>query len=214
MSDTTDWDAILGSVRVVPVAVVDDASCAVPLAHALIEGGLPCVEVTFRTDAAANVVRLMSQISGFVVGAGSIRTAAQVDIASAAGASYIVSPGFSADVVRRARELGIPVLPGIATATEIIMCLDEGIHTVKLFPAEALGGVGTLSALSAPFRDVSFVPTGGISESNAPSYLQHPAVVAVGGSWMVPKTLLSTSDFNAVTQLTSRAVALYTARPS
>lgn len=214
MSDITDWDAVLGSVRVVPVAVVDDASRAVPLAHALIEGGLPCVEVTFRTDAAANVVRLMSKIPGFVVGAGTIRTATQVDVAAAAGASYIVSPGFSADVVRRARELGIPVLPGIATATEIIMCLDAGIHTVKLFPAEALGGLGTLSALSAPFGDVSFVPTGGISESNAPSYLQHPAVVAVGGSWMVPKALLSAGDFGAVTQLTSRAVALYTARPS
>ena len=214
MSDTTDWDAVLGSVRVVPVAVVDESDCAVPLACALMEGGLPCVEVTFRTDAAADVVRLMSQISGFVVGAGSIRTAAQVDIAAAAGASYIVSPGFSADVVRRARELGIPVLPGVATATEIMMCLDAGIHTVKLFPAEALGGVGMLSALSAPFRDVSFVPTGGISESNAPSYLQHPAVVAVGGSWMVPKALLSAGDFSAVTQLTSRAVALYSARPS
>lgn len=198
----------LAVVRIVPVVVVDDAAVAAPLGNALLAGGLPFAEVTFRTPAAGDAIREMSGIGGLVVGAGTVLCSAQVESAVAAGAQFIVSPGFSADVLRAAREHDVPVITGAATATEIQMALEHGQDVVKLFPAEALGGLATLKALSAPFPSVRFVPTGGITELTAASYLAESAVLAVGGSWMVARDLLAAGDFAAVTARSAAAVAL------
>jgi 2-dehydro-3-deoxyphosphogluconate aldolase / (4S)-4-hydroxy-2-oxoglutarate aldolase len=192
--------------RVLPVVVLDDAAKAEPLAAALTEGGLPCAEVTFRTAAAAESIRIMATDPELLVGAGTVLTPAQVERAVDAGARFIVSPGFGPAVVRRSQELGVPVFPGVATATEIQMALDAGITTVKFFPAEQLGGVAMIKALAAPFRDVRFIPTGGVTTANLESYLAHPAVLAVGGTWMVAPDLLAAGDWAEVTRRTAAAV--------
>lgn len=193
--------------RVLPVVVLDDAGAAVPLAAALTTGGLRSVEVTFRTDAAADAIRAMSQHPDLLVGAGTVLTPAQVDQAVEAGARFVVTPGFGPAVVRRCQELGIPVFPGVATATEIQMALDAGLDTVKFFPAEQLGGVAMIKALSAPFRSVRFIPTGGVNTANLPDYLAHPAVLAVGGTWMVAPDLLAAGKWDEVSSLTAAAVS-------
>lgn len=201
-------DELLGPVRIVPVAVVKKESDAAPLADALLAGGLRCIEVTFRTSAATAVLRRMAQVDGLLVGAGSVRDAEQVRTAVDAGARFVVSPGFSPGVVDTAEALGVPMLPGVATASDILRCLDAGLSTVKLFPAAVLGGLSAVQALSAPFPGVSFVPTGGIGEADANSYLKHPAVRAVGGSWMLPDRLLSAGDFAGIADLAQRAAEL------
>lgn len=203
----TDVLAALARERLVPVAVIDDAETAARLGEALAEGGLSCIEVTFRTDAAVAAIRALTGATDLLVGAGTVRTRQQVDDAVAAGARFIVSPGFSPTVVRHCRELGVTVLPGVATPTELMAALDEGLDTVKFFPAEQYGGVGTVKALSGPFRTVRFVPTGGITAALLPSYLAVPSVLAVGGSWMVAPGLVSTRDWATVTKLTAEAVA-------
>jgi 2-dehydro-3-deoxyphosphogluconate aldolase/(4S)-4-hydroxy-2-oxoglutarate aldolase len=199
---------LLARRRVVPVVVVQDPREAKPLAEALSAGGLPLAEVTFRTPAAAQTVATMAQDPALIIGAGTVISADQVDAAVAAGASFIVTPGFSSGVVRRCRELDVPVVPGVATATELISALDAGITTVKLFPAEPLGGIKTLRSLAAVFPQVRFVPTGGISAANAATYLAEPSVLAVGGSWMVAPPLLAQHSWDAVTSLAAEAVAL------
>ena len=193
--------------RLVPVVVLDDAAGAAPLAAALLAGGLPIAEVTLRTPAALESIAVMARETDLVVGAGTVTRAEDVGRVIEAGARFVVSPGFSAAVVRECQTLGIPVLPGVATATELQMALDVGIDTVKFFPAEAAGGVAVVKALAAPFPAVRFVPTGGISEANLASYLDVSAVVAVGGSWMVAPTLLRARDFDQVTALTKQACA-------
>jgi 2-dehydro-3-deoxyphosphogluconate aldolase/(4S)-4-hydroxy-2-oxoglutarate aldolase len=194
--------------RVVPVIVLDDPRAAKPLAGALTAGGLPVAEVTFRTEAAEQTITAMAEDPALMIGAGTVISAGQVDRAVAAGARFVVSPGFSAEVVARCRQLDVPVLPGVATATELMAALDLGITTVKLFPAEPLGGVPTLRALGAVFPQVRFVPTGGISAANAPAYLAEPSVLAVGGSWMVAPGLLALHDWDAVSRLAAEAVQL------
>lgn len=194
--------------QVVPVVVLHDGDQATPLADALTAGGLPIAEVTFRTPAAAQIVAAMSRHPDMFVGAGTVISSDQVDVAIAAGARFVVSPGFSPAVVRRCQHLDVPVLPGVATATEIIAALDAGITTVKFFPAQALGGVPTLRALAAAFPEVRFVPTGGVSAANAAVYLAEPSVVAVGGSWMVTPKLLAEQSWARVTGLAAEAVAL------
>lgn len=201
-------DQLLGPVRVVPVAVVKNDADAAPLANALLTGGLPCIEVTFRTSAATAVLRRMAHVDGLLVGAGSVREADQVRAAVDAGARFVVSPGFSPSIVETAEALGVPVLPGVATASDILRCLDAGLSTVKFFPAAVLGGLPAVQALSAPFPGVSFVPTGGITEVDANRYLRHPAVRAVGGSWMLPDRLLSAGDFAGIADLARRAAEL------
>jgi len=191
---------------VLPVVVLEDARNAEPLAAALEAGGLPCAEVTFRTDAAVQSIKAMAAAPGFLVGAGTVLTADQVDRAVDAGARFIVSPGFGAAVVHRSQELGVPVFPGAATATEIQMALDAGLTTVKFFPAEQLGGVAMIKALAAPFRTVRFVPTGGVTTANLASYLANPAVLAVGGTWMVAPDLLAAGDWAEVTRRAAAAV--------
>lgn len=207
MTDVVDR---IRSARLVPVVVLDDAAAAVPLAEALTAGGLPVAEVTFRTAAAVEAITAMSRIPGMLVGAGTVLTPDQVDAAVDAGASYVVSPGLSVPVVRRCAERGVLALPGAVTATEVQAALAEGLTAVKFFPAATSGGAPAIKALSAPFAGLEFVPTGGIGPSNLAEYLSIPAVLAVGGSWMVPRAEIAAGDFAAVQTLTAEAVALTT----
>lgn len=203
----------IGAARLVPVVVLDDAASAAPLAEALTAGGLPVAEVTFRTPAAATVLRRLADRADLVVGAGTVLSAAHVDEAVEAGARFIVSPGLSAAVVRRCVDLGVPVLPGVATASEVMQALDLGLDTVKFFPAEANGGLAAVKALAAAFPQVRFVPTGGITVDSAPTYLAHPAVAAVGGSWMVAPDLLASGRWDEVAGRCVAATSLYAVSP-
>ncbi|WP_425871260.1 bifunctional 4-hydroxy-2-oxoglutarate aldolase/2-dehydro-3-deoxy-phosphogluconate aldolase [Micromonospora sp. DT62] len=204
--------AAVGAARILPVVVLDAARDAAPLAEALVRGGLPCAEVTFRTDAAAESIRVMSERGDLLVGAGTVLTPAQVDRAVEAGARFVVTPGFSPAVVRRCQEAGVPVFPGVATGTEIQMALDAGLDTVKFFPAEQLGGVAMIKALAAPYRSVRFVPTGGVNTANLSDYLALPAVLAVGGTWMVAPDLIAAGRWDEVAARTAAAVEA--ARPA
>jgi len=198
----------LAAHRLVPVVVLDDAAHADALAQALVDGGLPVAEVTFRTAAAADSIRAIAARGDVLVGAGTVLTPQQVDTAVAAGASYVVSPGTSRAVVERCQEHGVLALPGAVTATEVQAALELGLSTVKFFPAGTSGGAKAVAALAAPFGDVGFVPTGGIGPSNLAEYLALPSVRAVGGSWMVPRELVRRGDFGAVRDLTAEAVSL------
>jgi 2-dehydro-3-deoxyphosphogluconate aldolase / (4S)-4-hydroxy-2-oxoglutarate aldolase len=201
-----DTEQTIAALRVLPVVVLEDAAAAAPLADALAAGGLPCAEITFRTAAAADAIKIMASRGGLTVGAGTVLTPAQADQAVEAGARFIVSPGFSPSVVRRCQELGVPVFPGVATATEIQMALDAGVATVKFFPAEQLGGAAMIKALAAPFRSVRFIPTGGVTTENMRAYLANPAVLAVGGTWMVAADLLAGGRWDEVTSRAAAAV--------
>jgi 2-dehydro-3-deoxyphosphogluconate aldolase/(4S)-4-hydroxy-2-oxoglutarate aldolase len=202
--------AAMAATRLVPVVVLQDAGAAAPLADALVAGGLACAEITFRTDAAEAALRSLAADGRLLVGAGTVVTTDQVDRAVRAGARFIVSPGFSTAVVRACLSEGIPVFPGTANATDIMAALDEGLSVVKFFPAEPLGGLNMISALAAPFPNLRFIPTGGITASSLKSYVDHRAVFAVGGSWMVAPALLAEGAWDEVTRLTAEAVALAT----
>ncbi|MGW2638052.1 bifunctional 4-hydroxy-2-oxoglutarate aldolase/2-dehydro-3-deoxy-phosphogluconate aldolase [Streptomyces sp. NPDC001348] len=202
---TADLDPVLHG-RILPVLTVPGAAMAAPLADALASGGARCAEVTFRTPDAEQVLKAMAAHGGLTVGAGTVLTTEQVERAVAAGARFVVSPGFDETVVARCRELGVPVVPGVATATELMRALRAGLDTVKLFPAEPLGGIRALRALAAPFPGVRFVPTGGIDASRLATYLAHPAVLAVGGSWMATPAHLDRGDYEEIRRLTSEAV--------
>lgn len=192
---------------IVPVIKVDDAADAVPLCRALAEGGLPVAEITFRTAAAAEAIaRVGRELPGVLLGAGTVLTCEQVDRAMAAGAKYIVSPGINPEMVRHCQKVGVPVLPGCANPSDIETALSLGLKTVKFFPAEAIGGLPLIKALAAPYVDVTFVPTGGISEKNLLDYLSFPKVVACGGSWMVPDAAIKAKDWAAIRELTAAAV--------
>ena len=195
------------SARIVPVVVLHDAKDAEPLGRALIAGGLPVAEVTFRTAAAVESIRAMSAIEGLIVGAGTVLTPAQVEQAVEAGASFIVSPGLRRDVVFAAQTAGIPVLPGAVTPSEIMAAQELGLDTVKFFPANVFGGAAAIKALSAPFGSMRFVPTGGVSVSNLSDYLSLGCVPAVGGSWMVPVDAIREGAFAHVSELCVAAVA-------
>ena len=198
----------LSAARLVPVVVLDDAADADALAGALVAGGLPVAEVTFRTAAAQESIRAMSARGDILVGAGTVLTVAQVDQAVAAGASFVVSPGLSRAVVERCQEKGVLALPGAVTATEVQAALELGITTVKFFPAGTSGGAAAISALAAPFGGVSFVPTGGVGPKNLVEYLSIQAVAAVGGSWMVSRDLVKSGDFAGIQALSAEAVAM------
>ena len=192
----------------VPVVVIDDAARATGLGHALVAGGLPVAEVTFRTAAARASIEAMAAVPDLVVGAGTVRSVEQVTQAVEAGARYIVSPGLSEAVVRRCQELGVPVLPGAVTATEVQAAAELGLGTVKFFPAETSGGAAAIKALAAPFGDITFVPTGGIGPKNLADYLAVKAVVGVGGSWMCPRDAVAAGDFATIERLCREAVEL------
>jgi 2-dehydro-3-deoxyphosphogluconate aldolase / (4S)-4-hydroxy-2-oxoglutarate aldolase len=194
--------------RVIPVVVLTKAEIALPVAQALAAGGLPVAEVTFRTPAAADAIRTIAAETDLLVGAGTVIRPDQVNAAVEAGARFVVTPGFSEAVVRRCVELGVPVIPGVATATEVIAALDQGLSLLKLFPAEAVGGIPVLNGLAGPFPEVQFVPTGGVSAANMCAYLALSNVAAVGGSWMVAPELIAAGDYDAIERLTAEAVAL------
>jgi 2-dehydro-3-deoxyphosphogluconate aldolase/(4S)-4-hydroxy-2-oxoglutarate aldolase len=193
---------------IVPVVLADELDHMRPLGESLKAGGLPVAEITFRSDTAVDALRLLAADEDLLVGAGTIVTAEQVRVAHAAGARFIVTPGFSAAVLERCRELALAVIPGVATATEVIAALDQGIRLMKFFPAEPAGGTAMLRALAGPFPDVRFIPTGGVSASNAAGYLSLPTVAAVGGSWMVAPALMRSGDFDAISRLAAEAVSI------
>ena len=190
---------------VIPVLVIDEVDHAVPLAEALVAGGLRVLEVTLRTPVALEAIRAMKQVSGAVVGAGTVLNPEQLDHALAAGSEFIVSPGLTGPLGRAAVDSGVPFLPGVATSGEIMRGLDLGLTHFKFFPAMAAGGIPALKAIGGPFADVRFCPTGGITEATAPDWLALDQVLCVGGSWIAPHGPV---DRAAVTAAASRAAAL------
>lgn len=206
--------ARIAAVRVVPVVEIDSAESAAPLGEALVDAGLPLIEITLRTPSALDAIRAAAADPRLLVGAGTVVNAAQVDAAAEAGARFVVSPGISAEVVGRCRELGLLCLPGVATPTDIMAGIALGLDTLKLFPAGTIGGPAAVKALSGPFPQVRFVPTGGITAETARSYLDLPAVLAVGGSWMVPRAATRDGDWGTVRRLAAEAVAIGSAGSS
>lgn len=198
-------DAIMRTAPVIPVIVIEDVAHAVPLAEALVAGGLPVLEVTLRTPAALDAVRAMRQVPGAIVGAGTVTNTSQLDAAIAAGSEFIVSPGLTDPLGHAAIASGIPFLPGIANAGDIMRGLDLGLAHFKFFPAVAAGGLPALKALAAPFADVRFCPTGGIGPDTAAEWLAFGPVLCVGGSWVSPK---GAPDRAAIEKLARAAAAL------
>ena len=198
----TDVLEKLGFLGVIPVVKIERAEDAVGLGRALLEGGLPCAEITFRTAAAEEAIhRISTSLPEMIVGAGTVLSVDQADQAVSAGARFIVSPGFNPKVVDWCLDQQIPVTPGVATPTEINMALDKGLEILKFFPAEALGGIKTLRALAAPYGGVRFIPTGGVNAENLGEYLSLPYVHACGGSWLAKSELISAGKFAEITRL-------------
>lgn len=203
------WVETLESVRVVPVITVENGDQAVDLADALIAGGLPLMEITFRSEAAAEAItRVTAERPDVTVGAGTVLTPDQVDAALDAGAQFMVAPGFNPTVVDHCAKRGVPFAPGINTPSELEWALERGINVVKFFPAEQTGGVKYIKAMAAPYRGVKFMPTGGIKPENLQSYLEVPAIIACGGSWMVKLDLIKAGEFDTITRLAKEAVEL------
>ncbi len=202
-----DLKEALHAIGIVPVIKLDHPDDAVPLCRALAEGGLPCAEITFRTDAAEESIRRVAkELPDVLVGAGTVLTTEQADRAWAAGAKFMVSPGLNPKVVAHCLEKGMPVLPGITSPSEIESALELGLDMVKFFPAEPSGGVNYIKALAAPYTNLRFIPTGGVSAKNLNDYLSFDKIVACGGSWMVPNDLIAAKDFDGITALTRQAV--------
>ncbi|GAB3147452.1 bifunctional 4-hydroxy-2-oxoglutarate aldolase/2-dehydro-3-deoxy-phosphogluconate aldolase [Microbispora hainanensis] len=200
---------LLDLAPVVPVVVLDDADSAVPLARALVAGGLPVIEVTLRTPAALDAIRrIAAEVPEAVVGAGTVRSPEDVEAATGAGSRFLVSPGTTPALLAAMLASGVPFLPGVATATEAMTLAERGVRELKFFPAEPAGGVAYLKSLSGPLPDVRFCPTGGITPSNAPAYLALPNVGCVGGSWLTPRSLVAAGDFARIEKLASEAAAL------
>lgn len=194
---------------IIPVVVLEDAKDAAPLAKALVEGGLSCAEVTFRTDTAEESIKIMtSEYPDMFVGAGTVLTIEQVDRAVAAGAKFIVSPGFDPEIVDYCLSKEISVFPGCITPSEVAQAVKRGLKVVKFFPAEQFGGVAAIKAIAAPYVGVKFMPTGGINAKNLESYLSCDKIVACGGSWMVKGDLIKEGKFNEIKAMTEEAVKL------
>ncbi|GHB07638.1 ketohydroxyglutarate aldolase [Streptomyces tendae] len=201
--------SVLDLAPVVPVVVVDDLADAVPLARALVAGGLPAIEVTLRTPVALDAIRaIAAEVPGAVVGAGTVITPEQVADVVAAGARFLVSPGWTDVLLEAMRGSGVPFLPGVSTTSEVVALLERGVREMKFFPAEAAGGTAYLKALAAPLPQARFCPTGGITPASAPEYLALPNVGCVGGSWMLPKDAVAGRDWGRVETLAREAAAL------
>ncbi|GAA2611669.1 bifunctional 4-hydroxy-2-oxoglutarate aldolase/2-dehydro-3-deoxy-phosphogluconate aldolase [Streptomyces tubercidicus] len=201
--------SVLGLVPVIPVVVLHDADDAVPLARALVAGGLPAMEVTLRTPAALDAIRAVAEeVPEAVVGAGTLLSPEQVEDALVAGARFLVSPGWSPRLLGAMKDSGVPFLPGVSTASEVVTLLEEGVTEMKFFPAEAAGGTPYLHSLASPLPQARFCPTGGIGLESAPSYLALPNVGCVGGTWMLPADALAAKDWGRVRQLAQGAAAL------
>lgn len=205
------YEAFLAKIAtygIIPVVTLKDAGSADELAGALIGGGLPVVEVTFRASRALETIRIMARRGDLLVGAGTVRTLDQAKAARDSGATYLVSPGFNRDVVNWAINQQIPILPGVDSTLGIEMAVAKGLKALKFFPAEASGGLKKLNALHGPYYDVRFVPTGGITVGNLAQWLAHPAVIACGGSWLVDAQLLRNKQWDEVERLVKEALAI------
>ena len=200
---------MIKEIGIIPIVVIHDIKDVKPLANALVEGGLPCAEVTFRTGVAEEAIRIMtSEFPEMLVGAGTVVTVEQVERAINAGAKFIVSPGFDPKVVDYCISKHIPIYPGCITPSDMIQAVNKGIKVIKFFPAESFGGISTIKALSAPFADIKFMPTGGISAKNLENYLIFDRIIACGGSWMVKDDLIKGRKFEEIRRLTEEAVQL------
>lgn len=200
---------ILGRLALVPVVKIDKAEDGIPLGKALIAGGLPCAEITFRTQAAEEAIRrIASEFPELMLGAGTVLTVDQAKKAVGAGARFIVSPGFETQVIDWCLAQGVEIFPGVVTPTEIMAAFGKGLTIVKFFPAEAFGGIATIKALAAPFGNIRFIPTGGVNARNLADYLSLPAVHACGGSWMVESRMIAAHQFGEIARLTAEACAI------
>lgn len=201
--------SVLDLAPVLPVVVLSDAADAVPLARALVAGGLPAIEVTLRTPAALDGIRAIAEeVPEAVVGAGTVITPEQVTRCVTAGARFLVSPGWTETLLAAMRESGVPFLPGVSTASEVVALLERGVREMKFFPAQAAGGAAYLKSLAGPLPDARFCPTGGIAEASAPEYLALPNVGCVGGSWMVPADAVAAGDWARIEELARGAAGL------
>ena len=199
----------ISKIGIVPVVKIDNAADALPLAKALCAGGLPCAEVTFRTEAAEESIRILSRTyPEMLLGAGTVLTIEQVDRAVKAGASFIVSPGTNPEVIEYCVKKNIPIVPGTCTPSNVETCLEYGLELVKFFPAEPCGGLDFIKAIAAPYTGVKFMPTGGINAGNVKEYLKYDRILACGGSWMVKKDLIKAGDFDTIKELTQEAAAI------
>ena len=201
---------IIENCGVIPVVVLEDAVNAVPLAKALLAGGINICEITFRTEAAEESIRQIAlNVPEMIVGAGTVLTKEQVKTATDAGAKFIVSPGSDLEAVRYAKELGVFMLPGAVTPTEIMQLIKEDVKLIKFFPADNYGGLKTIKALSQPFPNIKFVPTGGVSLSNLSTYLEFDKIAAVGGSWLCTKDLIKNGRWDEITKLSKEAMDIF-----
>ena len=199
----------IGEIGIVPVVVLNDVKDAEPLAQALCDGGLPCAEVTFRTDSAEESIRRMTEsFPDMLVGAGTVLTIDQVDRAVAAGAKFIVSPGLNPKIVKYCNEKGVLIIPGCANPSDVEQAIENGLSVVKFFPAEQAGGLNYIKAIAAPYTGLKFMPTGGINPKNVRSYLAYDKILACGGSWMVKGDLVQAGEFDKVRELVKEAVEI------
>lgn len=199
----------IGEIGIVPVVVLNDVKDAEPLAQALCDGGLPCAEVTFRTDAAEESIRRMTEsFPDMLVGAGTVLTIDQVDRAVAAGAKFIVSPGLNPKIVKYCNEKGVLIIPGCANPSDVEQAIENGLSVVKFFPAEQAGGLNYIKAIAAPYTGLKFMPTGGINPKNVRSYLAYDKILACGGSWMVKGDLVQAGEFDKVRELVKETVEI------
>ncbi len=198
----------LDALKVVPVVAIESVDHAQRLADALTAGGIPCAEITLRTDAGIAVIEALAKRADFLIGAGTVHNADQAAKVADVGAQFVVAPGFNPKTVSWCVDRKVPIYPGISSPTDLEMALEFGLDVVKFFPAEAMGGVRTLKTLHGPYRGIRFMPTGGISISNLPDYLSLPYVIACGGSWLVKPSLISEGRFDEITRLTKETVEL------
>ncbi|BCK08915.1 Putative KHG/KDPG aldolase [Vibrio cholerae] len=199
----------LKALKVIPVIAIDNAEDIIPLGKVLVENGLPAAEITFRSEAAVEAIRLLRQTQpDMLIGAGTVLNREQAIAAKAAGATFIVSPGFNPNTVKACQEIGIDIVPGVNNPSTVEAALEMGLTTLKFFPAEASGGINMVKSLLAPYTDIELMPTGGISPANIKDYLAIPRVLACGGTWMVDKKLIETGNWEELARLTREAVAL------
>ncbi|MGH7129845.1 MAG: bifunctional 4-hydroxy-2-oxoglutarate aldolase/2-dehydro-3-deoxy-phosphogluconate aldolase [Planctomycetaceae bacterium] len=203
----------IAELKLIPMVVMDKAEHAAAFGDALVAGGLPVAEITFRTSAAEPAIRALAQRGDLLVGAGTILSTEQADRAIDAGAQFLVAPGTNPRVVEHVLKRGVAMVPGALTPSEIELAMSLGVGTLKFFPAEAMGGVASLKALAGPYPDIRFVPTGGITPELLPNYLSLPSVVACGGSWLAPRELLAAGKFDAITRLVEQAKKLLAGPP-
>lgn len=209
MSATLTPREILSAGAVIPVMAIDDLSTAVDLAHALVEGGIPTLEITLRTPVGVDAIRLIAkEVPNAIVGAGTVTNPEQLKAVEDAGALFAISPGLHETLAKASHQSSIPLIPGVATPGEVQLALEHGIDTLKLFPAEVVGGKAMLKALFGPYPDIRFCPTGGITLESAPEYLALPNVLCVGGSWLTPKGAVQNKDWDSITRLAKEAAAL------